>query len=331
MEETEDIELLIGPVEEPAPLPAKPKKKHNTKALSEDKIASIYNLSQEGKSCAEIGAILGIGKSTASLLLRKKEKSKPVVEKKMDDAFVSQFVAEVSAPTPNLSNSKSSKDKELDKFLETFMIDDKPAKGSGKPRGKAKKNLLDDFVPQIEAPVARVVLPKEPEMDKGMMITKIHINVENFGEVLKDYIKPNKEEYLAKVSKMGVAELKSTLNLLDTTRISTSMALQMKHLLFGAAAAIEFGTSKLLLMKTEGYAEMIRRQDMEIQSCLREIALNNIDSYKGMGLEKPQTRLATLMVMSLLSLDSRNRVAAMQTRKTNAFVEPATEQKYADL
>lgn len=331
MEETEDIELLIGPVEEPAPLPAKPKKKHNTKALPEDKIASIYNLSQEGKSCAEIGAILGIGKSTASLLLRKKEKSKPVVEKKMDENFVSQFVAEVSAPTPNLSNSKSSKDKELDKFLETFMIDDKPAKGSAKPRGKAKKNLLDDFASQIEAPVARVVLPKEPEMDKGMMITKIHINVENFGEVLKDYIKPNKEEYLAKVSKMGVAELKSTLNLLDTTRISTSMSLQLKHLLFGAAAAIEFGTSKLLLMKTEGYAEMIRRQDLEIQSCLREIALNNIESYKGMGLEKPQTRLATLMVMSLLSLDSRNRVAAMQQRQTNAYVQPATEQKYADL
>jgi hypothetical protein len=50
-----------------------------------------------------------------------------------------------------------------------------------------------------------------------------------------------------------------------------------------------------------------------------------------MGLEKPQTRLATLMVMSLLSLDSRNRVAAMQARQTNAFVQPATEQKYADL
>jgi len=331
MEETEDVELLIGAVEEPMtlPVPAK-KKKHNTKPLPDDKIASIYNLSQEGKSCAEIGEILGIGKSTASLLLRKKQKSKPVVEKKMDDAFVSQFVAEVSAPTPSLGNSKSSKDKELDKFLETFVIDDGPVK-MPKPRGRAKKNLLDDFTPLPQAVVARPVVPKEPEMDKGMLITKIHINVENFGEVLKDYIKPSKEEYLAKVSKMGISELKSTLNLLDTTRISTSMAMQMKHLLFGAAAAIEFGTSKILQMKTEGYAEMIRRQDMEIQSCLREIALNNIESYKGMGLEKPQTRLATLMVMSLLSLDSRNRVAAMQTRQTNVFVQPATEQKYADL
>jgi hypothetical protein len=329
MEAVDDVDILISQetaVPESVPPTGTSKRKgHNTRALPKVKVDEVAKLSSEGKSCKEIADTLKIGKSTASLLLRK-QKSKPVVEPKpaMNSAIADTFANSISITPALPSKNDLREEAKLDAFLNDFMKEDKPVA----KKGRAKKVNFDEFL----APAPReVAVAKEPEMDKSMLVTKININVENFPEILADYIKPSKEEYLAKVAKMGMAELKSTLGLLETTRISTNMANQMKHLLFGAAAGIEFGTKNLLKMKTEGYADTIRRQEMEIQSCLREIALNNIDTYKAAGLEKPQTRLATIMVMSLLSLDAKNRVAAMSARQANQFVEPAKEQKYSDL
>lgn len=333
MEAIDDKDLLISqglPLPVPA-LSAKGRKGHNTKALPEEKVVAVKKLAAEGKSCQQISKELNIGKSTASLLLRK-EKSKPAVEP-MDTAIVDTFANSISVAPALPSRQAINDDAKLDAFLEDFMSK-KPSKASkGKAAGKKEKkdlSFLNDFAPPPPPVVAKPV-HKEPEMDKTMLMTKININVENFPEVLADYIKPNKEEYLAKVSRMSLSELKNTLSMLETTRISTNMANQMKHLLFGAAAGIEFGTKNLLRMKTDGYADAIRRQEMEIQSCLREIALDNIETYKAVGLEKPQTRLATIMVMSLLSIDSRNRVAGLAAKQANTFVEPTTAEKFNDL
>ena len=331
MEAIDDKDLLISQEVIATPVSAKGRKGHNTKALPEEKVVAVKKLAAEGKSCQQISKELNIGKSTASLLLRK-EKSKPAVEP-MNTAIVDTFANSISVAPALPSRQAINDDAKLDAFLEDFMSK-KPSKAA-KVKGGAKKekkdlSFLNDFAPPPPPVVAKPV-HKEPEMDKTMLITKININVENFPEVLADYIKPNKEEYLAKVSRMSLSELKNTLSMLETTRISTNMANQMKHLLFGAAAGIEFGTKNLLRMKTDGYADAIRRQEMEIQSCLREIALDNIDTYKAVGLEKPHTRLATIMVMSLLSIDSRNRVAGLAAKQANTFVEPTTAEKFNDL
>ena len=331
MEAIDDKDLLISQEVPTTPVSAKGRKGHNTKALPEDKVAAVKKLAAEGKSCQQISKELNIGKSTASLLLRK-EKSKPAVEP-MNTAIVDTFANSISVAPALPSRQAVNDDAKLDAFLEDFMSK-KPSKAAkGRAAGKKEKkdlSFLNDFAPPPPPVVAKPV-HKEPEMDKTMLITKININVENFPEVLADYIKPNKEEYLAKVSRMSLSELKNTLGMLETTRISTNMANQMKHLLFGAAAGIEFGTKNLLRMKTDGYADAIRRQEMEIQSCLREIALDNIDTYKAVGLEKPHTRLATIMVMSLMSIDSRNRVAGLAAKQANTFVESATAEKFNDL
>lgn len=329
MEAVDDVDVLISQEVHPESVPStgsSRRKGHNTKALAQEKVDEVAKLSAEGKSCKEIADTLKIGKSTASLLLRK-QKSKPVVESKsaMNSAIADTFANSISITPAAPSKNDLREEAKLDAFLNEFMAPEKPVA----KKSRAKKVNFDEFL--APPPPREVMAPKEPEMDKSMLVTKININVENFPEVLADYIKPSKEEYLAKVAKMSMAELKSTLGLLETTRISTNMANQMKHLLFGAAAGIEFGTKNILKMKTEGYADTIRRQELEIQSCLREIALNNIDTYKAAGLEKPQTRLATLMVMSLLSLDAKNRVAAMSARQANQFVEPAKEEQYSDL
>ena len=330
MEAIDDKDLLISQEVPTTPVSAKGRKGHNTKALPEEKVVAVKKLAAEGKSCQQISKELNIGKSTASLLLRK-EKSKPAVEP-MDAAIVDTFANSISVAPALPSRQAINDDAKLDAFLEDFMSK-KPSKAAkGKAAGKKEKkdlSFLNDFAPPPPPVVAKP--HKEPEMDKTMLMTKININVENFPEVLADYIKPNKEEYLAKVSRMSLSELKNTLSMLETTRISTNMANQMKHLLFGAAAGIEFGTKNLLRMKTDGYADAIRRQEMEIQSCLREIALDNIETYKAVGLEKPQTRLATIMVMSLLSIDSRNRVAGLAAKQANTFVEPTTAEKFNDL
>jgi hypothetical protein len=67
---------------------------------------------------------------------------------------------------------------------------------------------------------------------------------------------------------------------------------------------------------------MLRQQEAEIQSCLREIAINNIDSYR--KIEKPEIRLASVLVTTLLATDARNRMASL---KQDFKQQPVSEEE----
>jgi hypothetical protein len=103
----------------------------------------------------------------------------------------------------------------------------------------------------------------------------------------------------------------------------------MKYLLYGGANFIELGTQRFLGLKTQGYAQQLRQQEAEIQSCLREIAINNVESYK--KIEKPEMRLATVLVTTLLATDSRNRLEGMRNEFKNKPVSSEQEDKFNDL
>jgi uncharacterized protein YdbL (DUF1318 family) len=155
------------------------------------------------------------------------------------------------------------------------------------------------------------------------------MNVDNFPEVLKDHIKPDRDGYIAKICKMSISDLHQTLKLLETVRSSNNMANQLKYLLYGASSIIEAGTQRFLGMQTQGYTQMVRQQEAEIQSCLREIAINNVDRYK--SIEKPEARLVTVLVTTLLATDSRNRMERVRSEFKAKTVDPDAEKKYEDL
>jgi hypothetical protein len=128
---------------------------------------------------------------------------------------------------------------------------------------------------------------------------------------------------------MSDSELSSTLKLLETVRTTGNLTNQMKYMLYGATNLIEIGSQKFLGLRSSGYAEMVRRQEAEINSCLKEIALNNIEAYK--KVERPEMRLASVLVMTLLATDSRNRLEDVKTNFRNKPVDPEANEEFKDL
>jgi len=306
-------ELHITPEEKP---------RKRAKITPETK-TSINTLLAEGKSVRQVASLLNISKSTVSTLGKKSTEIKSEVATEMDDAEFASMINPLKMETvipqamPDMGGAEKSR--LLSKFMNTF---DAPAPA---PAPKARRKAREDFSELLALPKE----PKEPEEDKSIVIAKIQMNVDNFPEVLKDYIKPDRDTFIAKVNKMSSADLKHTLNLLQTVRSSANMANQMKYLLFGATGMIEVASQRFLGMNTRGYAEMVRQQEAEIQSCLREIAINNVESYK--KIERPEMRLATVLVTTLLAVDSRNRMEQVRTQFKTAPIDEETEKKFDEL
>jgi predicted transcriptional regulator len=323
--EDEDLSnlLIIEPVAQPPP--TEEKERGKTKKIPEETRLKVVELQKEGKSVREIGNLLGISKSTVSTISKEKrvvapQISEPVAEPMEDAAF-----ARAITGAPTIAPARPQKGRVPADILKAFMNIDAPAKAT-KPKGRASSSLLAQFADlDSSAPTQRLAKVDTPFEDKSVYITKIQMNVDNFPEVLRDIIKPDRDTYVAKVYKMNVAELAQTLKLIETVRSSNNMANQMKYLLYGATGLIEMGAQRFLGMKTAGYAQQVRQQEAEIQSCLREIAINNVERYK--SVEKPEMRLASVLVMTLLATDSRNRMEEYKGRN----VSPDVAEEYKEL
>lgn len=292
-----------------------------SKRVTEETKAKVKDLIASGKSVREVGALLNISKSTVSTISKKTaapaEKIPPATIEHMDDSAFAKVIQGVTqpAPVPMDVNEQSN-------FLNKFMREmDGPKKAA--PRKKSAVKELMDFAPTSS------MVPVVQEEDKAVYITKIQMNVDNFADVLRDHIKPDRDSFMSRVCKMSATDLKQTLSLLETVRSSNNLANQLKYLLFGATNLIEAGTQRFLGMKTRGYADMVRQQEAELQSCLREIAINNVESYK--KVERPEMRLATVLVTTLLATDSRNRMEEIRTHFETKQVNPETTEKYQEL
>ena len=322
-------------------------KKRSTKKIPDETRGKVQELIKSGKTMREVAKILGISKSTVSTVskapLAVSDKIPEILSnvkpEPMDDsAFISaingtgqqplEVVPEVKQPI-----NKARQASILNKFMN---LGQGPTEGV-EPASKKGRKTVDDLLSKLGAgrSARRVVdtsdisVVREDFQDKSVYITKITMNVDNFPEVLKDHIKPDRDGYIAKICKMNVSDLHQTLKLLETVRSSNNMANQLKYLLYGATNIIEVGTQRFLGMQTQGYAQMVRQQEAEIQSCLREIAINNVDKYK--SIEKPEARLVTVLVTTLLATDSRNRMERVRTDFKTRPVDPEAEKKYEDL
>lgn len=322
MESQENLDniLMPGQIES---LPLEEEKPRKRAKVTPEIKTNINKLLAEGKSVRQVATLLNISKSTVSTLGKKSTEIKSEVPTEtMDDAEFASMINPIKMETvipqamPDMGSAEKSR--LLSKFMTTF---DAPAPAP-KRKKVSQKAELTDFSEML-------ALPKEPEEDKSIVIAKIQMNVDNFPEVLKDYIKPDRDTFIAKVNKMSSADLKHTLSLLQTVRSSANMANQMKYLLFGATGMIEVASQRFLGMNTRGYADMVRQQEAEIQSCLREIAINNVESYK--KIERPEMRLATVLVTTLLAVDSRNRMEQVRTQFKTAPINEETEKQFEEL
>lgn len=262
-------------------------------ALSQDIKQKVQDLAKENKSLRQIAADLGIGKSTVSAILKAAKLNIVVnteniiepslVETKMDDMDTSAMDY-----LDSLAPSESSKKKKTlpDNILQAFM-EDKPKKSK-----KSVHLAIEDI--------------KEQD-DKGTLISKLTMNVQNFEVVLKDLIKGDSETFLKSLHSKSVSELESTLKMFEHTRSSNNMANQLKYGVFATANAVESLTKKVFKLKTDGYADMIKAQEVELLSILREMAMDpSMDTLK--KYQTPSVRLATLMATTLMAVDTKNRM-----------------------
>jgi hypothetical protein len=319
--------------------------KRTTKKIPDDTRKKVKELSADGKSVRQIATILGISKTTAATIVNEMPKEVAVVAQilspntiePMDDASFANAITS-SVPTNTIAPKSLSKGS-IDKILADFgNLTAEPLSKKAKGKGTKSTSGLDAFLDEFSEPETKakpmkarsqMVVQSEEFQDKSVYIAKIQMNVDNFADVLKDHIKPDRDGFLTKISKMSLSDLNSTLKLLETVRSSNNMANQMKYLLYGGANFIELGSQKFLGMKTQGYAQQLRQQEAEIQSCLREIAINNVEAYK--KIEKPEMRLATVLITTLIATDSRNRLEGLRNEFKNKPVSKEQEDKFNEL
>ena len=82
-------------------------------------------------------------------------------------------------------------------------------------------------------------------------------------------------------------------------------------------------------MRTEGYAQALQAQEVELQMILREIAVERAESLS--KFQRPEIRLAVLLSTTLLGLDNANRLADLRQEAKAAPVTPLVEETYRDL
>jgi hypothetical protein len=230
----------------------------------------------------------------------------------MDDAAANEFLSglnDMSDPGPKGGGKMD------DDFLNSFMADIDLEGGPKKLTAAAAKKALKkhgSVAPERKAtPAPKEVvvkaLPKPPVEDKGALIAKITLNANAFEDQLKDFLKPTKEEFIGGLLKKTQNELAALLSTMEYSRSINNTANILKHITYTGAAVLEMGTKKYLKMNTTGYADAIKATT-ELEALLREISMENqsiVSTY-----QSPTMRLTALLVMTLMSVDSKNRAGA---------------------
>ena len=152
------------------------------------------------------------------------------------------------------------------------------------------------------------------------------MNVENFGPLLKNIVKPDTETFLHSLYVKDDDELKILLKVIERARLTGNMANQFKHVFWMTTGAVEVG-APFIGIKAEGLTQALRQQEEEVALILKEMALERADSFE--QAQRPEVRLAFLVSTTLLSVDSINRIKAQRQGRPKAEEPP--EQKYKDL
>jgi DNA-binding transcriptional regulator GbsR (MarR family) len=310
--------------------------------IGEVERTKILALSNTNKSIRQIAEEMKISKSTIGSVLKKikavdtKHEVKQEVELPTlhieDDTMISSqkatsFMNSIAPSKPSLSTKDTLKREVLvDRFMpknEIVYTDSleipKPKKG-----GRKKKADVDDFFKSLG--VGKTSGSSE---EKAKLISQITMNVNTFEPLLKDVLKPNKDTYLSAIQKKSVEELEIALKTIESVRSVHNITTQLRSFFYMGSTAIEMGSQRFLNMKTQGFTQALSMQDEEIRMILAEYAMDKVDSFKKVN--RPEAKLASILAMTLLQVDARNRMNLPQTTPTTAKVPENVAQEYTDL
>lgn len=241
-----------------------------------------------------------------------------MISQKKADTFLASITPSVNAPPPN-PKEMAKRDAVINSLLSGSPAPDVKPKKTRAPR-KQSVNIPTMF--------DSIVGHHESTENKASLISRITLNVNTFEPILKDFVKPNKETYLAGMGKKNEQELEVILKTLEHTRSVYNISTQLRSFVYMGSSAIEYGTQKFMKMKTEGFAQALQIHDQEIRMCLAEYCMDKVDTFQKVN--RPEAKLASILVLTLLSVDAKNRMSTASS-PVNVPVAAEVAQEYKDL
>jgi hypothetical protein len=312
-----------------------------------ESVARIRELAAQGKSSRVIAAETGIGKSSVARYMTAPAPSDPPLDTARGATTISHAITEtvdmlndnaarsflneigVSAPAASLRNDVLPVSSPLKNNPKALLLA-QSLLGANKPTRErlTVKASLPPAVMQPTGPPPPPSPPVEPPLDSAQMITRIQMNVENFGPLLKHIVKPDTDTFLKELFYKGEDELRLLLRVIERARITGNMANQFKHVFWMTTGALEAG-APFIGVKAQGLTAALRQQDEEIALILKEMALERADAFQ--HAQRPEMRLAFLVSTTLLSVDSINRIKAQRSKPLVAHAtKPVAEENASD-
>ena len=329
-----------------------------------ESIAKILEMSRSGNSATSVAKELGLASSTVRGILKRNTTAAVPQEQSVDasieDAMPSlaligqgdadQFLNSINAVAPAVPDapvSDAMETKSLSQRInlaESFLTSDamRPVSSKGglfKSRAlrmpKVVEDGAEDTIPAQPGPLSPVVAPRSvaavpsDASSKADLIAKITMNVEAFEPLLGSVVQPNRQSFVSSLYGKNERDLQVLLAVINKTRTLANVTNQLKGTLYMAAQGTEAITTKFIKMKTEGFAQAIMSQDEEIKMILKEMVMEQMESFN--AYQKPELRLALLFSTTLLMTDSANRMKEASKQRVEAKVASATIQKHSDL
>lgn len=240
-----------------------------------------------------------------------------LITPKKADAFLSALAPSVNTPPPN-PKEIAKRDAVINSLM-TVQVDNEP---------KAKVSKKRTYNKRQPAELSAVSDTGGSSESRASLISRITLNVNTFEPILKDFVKPNKDAYLTSMTKKSEQELEIILKTLEHSRSVFNISSQLRSFVYMGSSAIEYGTQRFMKMKTEGFSQALMMQDQEIRMCLAEYCMDKVETFQ--KVTRPEAKLASIVVLTLLSVDAKNRMGGGHPPASQELKEEVAKE-YNDL
>ena len=300
-----------------------------------DKVKAVLRDYRSGKasSASELAKLHGVSRSAVYRLLKKEDAPELKVSEKeqtvapqeekgtlIEDLFskAEQFANTLGLPEqpgkvlneePKDAKAEQEKEEQLDALMEAMM--------GAQPQPLNLPQGLQDAIDEPRSPPRTTLRRLEPELRpqghpqgqtearRAEIVQKIVFNVQHFAPQLEVITGANREAFLQTLPALSTAQLSETLTTLERTRSVGNIANGFKHLFYVAGQATETAT-QFAGMTTQGFTAQLRAQDEEVTMIMKELAIEQWERLKVM--DSPQVRLGMLFCMTLVQVDTRNKL-----------------------
>ena len=307
-----------------------------------DKVKAVLRDYRSGKasSASELAKLHGLSRSAVYRLLKKEgdapapelkvtEKqtvAKPQGEQReesgtlMEDLFskAEQFANTLGLPEqagkvlneePKDAKAEQEKEEQLDALMDAMMGTPPQGLSFNLPTG-LQEAIDEPMTPRPQTTLRRMepeqdVRPQITEARRAEIVQKIVFNIQHFGPQLEVITGANREAFLQTLPALSTPQLSETLTTLERTRSVGNIANGFKHLFYVAGQATETAT-QFAGMSTQGFTAQLRAQDEEVTMIMKELAIEQWERLKVM--DSPQMRLGMLFCMTLVQVDTRNKL-----------------------